>query len=118
MGMLNMIAGTKTADNNGNDILDGIEEIFKDEECKFCSIWEKLTTTKCIKFNKLHVSLHDSDELYVKMNARGKQLTDFENFKTELVQHAKDDNILGETQALDFAAKLDVQWTDIFWNNR
>jgi hypothetical protein len=52
------------------------------------------------------------------MNARGKQLTDFENFKTELVQHAKDDSILGEEEALKFAAKLDVEWTDIFWENR
>lgn len=118
MGMLNMIAGTDIKDNNGNDIIDGMEEIFKDEESNFSSIWERLTTTKCIKFNKLHVSLHNSDELYVKMNARGKQLTDFENFKTELVKHVKDNNILGETEALNFAAKLDVTWTDIFWNNR
>lgn len=118
MGMLNMISGTEITDKNGHNIIDGMEEIFKDEECDFNSIWERLTTAKCIIFNKLHVSLHDGDELYVKMNARGKQLTDFENFKTELVRHTKEDNILGETEALDFAAKLDVQWTDIFWNNR
>lgn len=115
MGMLNMISGTKITKN---DIDDGLEEIFHDEECDYHSIWERLTTTKCIQFNKLHISLNDSDELYVKMNARGKQLTDFENFKTELVQYAKDDSILGEVEALKFASKLDVKWTDIFWENR
>lgn len=118
MGMLNMIAGTEIKDKSGNDIVDGLEEIFKDEECNYQAMWERLTTTKCIQFNKLKVSLNDSDELYVKMNARGKQLTDFENFKAELVRYAQKDNILGEKEALDFAAKLDVQWTDIFWENR
>jgi hypothetical protein len=117
MGMLNMISGTKITDK-GNDIIDGLDEIFLDEECDYLDIWNRLTTTKCIQFNKLHISLNDSDELYVKMNARGKQLTDFETFKTELVQYAKDDTILGETEALKFAAKLDVEWTDIFWENR
>lgn len=117
-GMLNMIAGQETNDNNEEILADGLEIIFKDGECDYGAIWERLTTTKCIQFNKLYVNLDDSDELYVKMNARGKQLTDFENFKTELVHHVKNSDILGETEALDFAAKLDVQWTDIFWPNR
>ena len=118
VGMLNMIAGTDVADKNGNDIIDGLEELFSDQVYDFQALWERLVTSPCIIFNKLKVSLDDSDELYVKMNARGKQLTDFENFKTELVQYTKNESILGETGALDFAAKLDVQWTDIFWDNR
>lgn len=118
MGMLNMISGTNITDKNGDDIVDGFEEIFCDEECDYLGMWKRLTTTKCIQFNKLHVSLSDSDELYVKMNARGKQLTDFENFKAELVQFAKENQNLGEADALKFAAKLDVEWTDIFWRNR
>ena len=118
MGMLNMISGTEITDKKGDDIIDGLEEIFIDEKCNYLDMWNRLTSTKCIQFKKLNISLNDSDELYVKMNARGKQLTDFENFKTELVQHAKDNNILGDTEALKFAAKLDVEWTDIFWENR
>ncbi len=110
MGMLNVIAGT-----DGNT--DGLEQIFGDD-CDFPLIWKRLTTTKCIQFQKLKIGLDDSDELYVKMNARGKQLTDFENFKTELVRHVKNSDILDEKEALDFAAKLDCQWTDIFWENR
>src|SRR5574344_2090674 len=118
IGMLNMIAGTEITDKYGNDIVDGLEEMFSDKEYDFQNLWDRLTSSKCIQFNKLEVSLNDSDELYVKMNARGKQLTDFENFKTELVKYVKEKKILDETEALDFAAKLDVQWTDIFWKNR
>ena len=118
MGMLNMIAGTKINDRNGDDIPDGLEEIFSGTERNYCELWNKLTNTKRIQFNKLQISENDSDELYVKMNARGRQLTDFENFKAELVQHVNDRNILDENEVLDFAAKLDVEWTDIFWENR
>ncbi len=117
MGMINMIAGTDLMDKD-NDIIDGLAEIFIDDKCDYKSMWNRLTTTKCIKFNKLQVSLNDSDELYVKMNARGKQLTDFENFKTELVQYVKKQNFLNDEETLSFAAKLDVDWTDIFWNNK
>jgi len=116
-GMLNVIAGTDIS-KNGNDIIDGLEELFSDQEYDFLFIWDRLTSSPCIIFDKLKVSLDDSDELYVKMNARGRQLTDFENFKTELVDYAKGEDMLGETGALIFAAKLDVQWTDIFWDNR
>lgn len=116
MGMLNMIAGTEILNDKDDEIIDGFEEIFSDKDYDFMTLWNRLTTSQCIIFDKLKVSLDDSDELYVKMNARGKQLTDFENFKTEFVQHSE--NILGEEEALSFAAKLDVQWTDIFWKNR
>ena len=49
-----------------------------------------------------------TDELYVKMNARGKPLTHFENFKSNFVE------------LLDFetASKLDNGWTDLFWSFR
>lgn len=60
-----------------------------------------------------------SDDLYIKMNTRGKQLTGFENFKAELVQHIKalgiDEN-MEPTETI--AHKLDTTWTDIFWINR
>ena len=46
-----------------------------------------------------------TDELYIKMNARGKQLTDFENFKT----------LFSEYFDIDTKAKLDNAWLDIFW---
>lgn len=57
-----------------------------------------------------------TDELYVKMNARGKPLTNFENFKAEF------DNYIDETYAQDsgqrenYKANLDNDWLNIFWN--
>lgn len=70
-----------------------------------------------------------SDELYIKMNARGKQLTDFENFKADLINWIRNENNsynkefqktvkLKEREMpyhLSFATKLDNSWTHLFW---
>lgn len=48
-----------------------------------------------------------TDELYVKMNGRGKPLSNFENFKAEFSKLLI--NPIDKT-------KLDNQWLDIFWN--
>jgi hypothetical protein len=45
------------------------------------------------------------DEIYVKMNSRGKPLTDFENFKANFSVLFGYDN----------KSKLDNEWLDIFW---
>jgi len=71
-----------------------------------------------------------SDELYIKMNARGKQLTDYENFKADLINWLSDDKnpfkkefnteeIFDERKMpyyLSFATKLDNVWSSLFWN--
>ncbi|HHD2940696.1 MULTISPECIES: DUF262 domain-containing protein [Enterobacteriaceae] len=75
------------------------------------------------------LGLHDfglSDDLYIKMNARGKPLTDFENFKARYEQLLK-------TKFLDYkfdiggcsfpiheyvSIQLDTQWGDLFWQFR
>lgn len=70
-----------------------------------------------------------SDELYIKMNARGKQLTDFENFKADLINWIKDEKNPNKNEFhnivklrdrampyhLSFATKLDNSWTHLFW---
>jgi len=48
-----------------------------------------------------------TDELYIKMNARGKPLTEFENFKANFSQYL---------QSIEEKSKLDNEWLDIFWN--
>ncbi|KJS86919.1 MAG: hypothetical protein JM58_06000 [Peptococcaceae bacterium BICA1-8] len=58
------------------------------------------------------------DSLYIKLNARGRPLTDFESFKAELfkyVKHAANLGLLDQTIAQNFAGKLDGKWTDMFW---
>lgn len=70
-----------------------------------------------------------SDELYIKMNARGKQLTDFENFKADLInwiRNEKNPNSIEFQKTvklkdrvmpfhLSFATKLDNSWSHLFW---
>jgi hypothetical protein len=51
------------------------------------------------------------DDLYIKMNARGKALTPFENFKSWLVERGK-----AEPCAETFSSRLDQQWLDFFWS--
>lgn len=46
-----------------------------------------------------------TDELYIKMNARGKPLTHFENFKSNFSEYLDNNN----------KHKLDNDWLDIFW---
>ena len=77
-----------------------------------------------IKFYKLPLENFGlSDDLYIKMNARGKQLSAFENFKADMIgyirERAEDDEDEDFKQLLDpqkgLPLKLDTSWTDIFW---
>ena len=70
-----------------------------------------------------------TDELYVKMNARGKQLTDFENLKADLIKWMKNENNIEKDffhnrikihdrempYYLSFSQKIDTTWTHFFW---
>lgn len=67
-----------------------------------------------------------SDDLYIKMNARGKPLTPFETFKARYEQDLID-QLPGETfligdQAFGvseyIARRMDTTWADLFWEHR
>ncbi len=53
-----------------------------------------------------------SDNLYIKMNARGKELTEFENFKAKFEQYLEKNH---PSRKQEFADKIDGSWTDFFW---
>ena len=140
--MLRMLGGTKVTNKKNEDIVDGIEELFKCPSecfidgkvyCFFKRYWEKLTSDNApVVF--YHLPLEDfglSDDLYIKMNARGKQLTSFENFKADLIGYitnqAEDESLEGSVRAewkklIDpesgIPIKIDTDWTDIFWKNK
>lgn len=60
-----------------------------------------------------------SDSLYIKMNARGKPLTDFENFKAKFEQLLIDYDIEKNKKYSDlFKNKIDNNWSDVFWTFR
>lgn len=68
-----------------------------------------------ITFNYLpmeHYAL--TDDLYIKMNARGKALSIFENFKAKFIQHLKKKGLPFE----HFESNIDGQWTHLLWDYR
>jgi len=82
-------------------------------------LWKRLTATGASPIRFLLVELEKfglSDDLYIKMNARGKPLTAFESFKAllgERVVEQRWERHLGtESQ---FAIRIDTRWTDCFW---
>ena len=103
-------------------MLDAIESKLNDKSPdKFKEEWDKLISDNppiTFHFKELN-DIGLTDDLYIKMNARGKQLTDFENFKADLVGYIKNENIEHEINPKEsIAHKLDTTWTDIFWKNK
>jgi hypothetical protein len=89
--------------------------VLKDIEARFenlTNVWVKLTAASPrIVFHLLPMEeLGLPEDLYIKMNARGKPLTDFEHFKSQFSDLLKDEN------AKSFANKVDKEWSDLFWN--
>ncbi len=85
------------------------------------NLWEKLTSDeKLISF--YHIELEDiglTDDLYIKMNARGKLLSSFENFKASFQKLINDNKWDEDKKFIDtFAFKVDTKWTDLFWMHR
>ena len=118
--MLSMLGGT----TNEEEAKDNIEVVFKGGD--FNEYWTRLTSEEApIVF--YYQPLKDfglSDDLYIKMNARGKQLTPFENFKADLIgyveQQAKESEewkkLLDAYRGIPIL--LDTDWMDIFWKNK
>ncbi len=87
------------------NMLDVIQKKFKKPNMEFFNL---LCIDKCpVVFHFLPLEKFNlDDEIYVKMNSRGKPLTDFENFKAGF----------SELFSLENKSKLDNEWLDIFWN--
>ena len=110
------------------NMLDAIQALFSQNDV---NLYERITNTSepyiTFQFLDLH-SFGLSDELYIKMNARGKPLTIFENFKAKLEQKINSfegdwpeytlpfqDNASGYDY---FIHKVDTDWADLFWPYR
>ena len=100
-------------------VLDAIREEFygvpgvKEFYCKLAQADETVITLDVLDLD----SVGQSDEIYVKMNARGKELTGFEKFKAKLIEtHEK---LYWPEHGADSAGQwpvlLDGDWLDLFW---
>lgn len=92
-------------------MIDAINSRFRDVP----NIWDRLKDN-AITFYFLPIKdMGLTDELYIKMNSRGKPLTQFEHFKAELERNIR---IFDETLAERIIAKIDRDWTDLLWGYR
>lgn len=78
-------------------------------------IWEELESGKII-FHLLPLEKFAlTDELYVKMNARGKELSPFDIFKSSLEEQMQLNEVSEEIQK-KWKSNIDSNWIDLFWN--
>lgn len=92
-------------------MLDAIHNRFKD----VTDLWNKLKE-RCITFYFLPIKdMGLTDELYIKMNSRGKPLTLFEHFKAELEREIRN---IDDELANKIVRKIDIDWTDLLWKYR
>ena len=97
-------------------MLNTLDEIHKQLRDKTIDYYWSLLEQGIITFYWLDLEEHHlTDELYLKMNARGKQLSKFENFKASLVKRMADEQWEGRE---DFSLKMDTTYTDLFWQYR
>lgn len=92
-------------------VLDCLQERFFDIE----DLWGILTSVDCpIRFEWLDVrDIGNEDDLYIKMNARGKILSPFENLKAEIEQEAR--KLLCTDEYETLVERLDGRWSDFIW---
>lgn len=88
------------------------------------SLWDALDR---ISFFMLDVrAMKQTDEIYVRMNSRGRQLTDFEHIKAEFIKAAGKcvrlwerqparDGAPDRTWLKELGMKLDGSWVDMLW---
>lgn len=97
--------------------IENIHQLFYKTE----NLWSKLVSDKAL-ISFYYVELEHlglTDDLYIKMNARGKLLTVFENFKALFQKEVNDNNWDSDKDFPNsFACKIDTEWTDLFWSHR
>ena len=92
-------------------MLDAIKETFNDIE----NLSDKLSVAPSpLTFQFLEMeNLAMEDSLYIKLNARGKPLSAFENLKAEIVRRAEK---IKYPLLKEMEQNFDGLWTDMFWS--
>ncbi|MDE6158150.1 MAG: DUF262 domain-containing protein [Muribaculaceae bacterium] len=91
------------------NVLDAIEERFNGIDM----LWDKLITGDYPAFYHLTIDrMGLTDDLYIKMNSRGKKLTEFELFKSELNAAIRKTDTAYASRLI---FKIDTSWMDMVW---
>lgn len=96
-------------------MIDAIHHRFADCDARIA--WQRLISSDApaISFQLLPIDdMGSGEDLYIKMNSRGKPLTSFENFKAlfeQAIAWAGD-------KATEFDHRIDGSWSDILWRLR
>lgn len=119
------------------NMLDSIKKFFDPDECR--DYYKKLVENDIIVFNFLNLDdFNLTNELYIKMNSRGRGLTRFENLKSKMLKlydeaakrapeqyEIKFKQLQDEFEKTGHSFKslreyaaymIDTKWTDVFWN--
>ena len=102
-------------------MLDRMHEVFRQTSGLYARLIDE--AAPAITFQLLDLEQFDlSDDLYIKMNARGKPLTSFETFKARFERHLESqfqgispDLCNGTPLADFFSRRIDTSWSDFFW---
>lgn len=95
-------------------MLDEIHTCFKNET----ALWTRLVAETSAPVSFYFLALEEmglTDNLYIKMNSRGKPLTDFEHFKADFEKIIKAVSI---DLYNEFVHKVDTDWLDMLWDYR
>lgn len=111
------------------NMIDSIDKLFKGKQ-KF---FEKLIDLENPVITFLFLNLKDfklTDDLYIKMNSRGKPLSPFENFKAKFEQYLESIektrefflSFNGKEKKVSlkeyFSYNIDIKWANLFWQYR
>ncbi|MGJ9424894.1 DUF262 domain-containing protein [Nesterenkonia halotolerans] len=97
-------------------MLDAIDFRLSGEGVDLQAAWQRITESAkpAISFHFLPIEdMPSGEELYIKMNSRGKPLTEFETFKARFEQILEETMPQGRFDEL--IHKLDGPWTDVLW---
>ncbi|MDM1350947.1 DUF262 domain-containing protein [Myroides marinus] len=109
--------------NAALNTLDIIHQIYTDKS--YSDLLSSLEQEIIVFYVLLMDQFNLTDDLYIKLNARGKVLSSFENFKADIVGYIKNSegfqslrktqNDLSMYHCDIISTKFDNQWTDLFW---
>lgn len=103
-------------------VLDLIHQHYREQTSdRLNAAWQRLTDPEnpAISFLLLPVAAQQLDNtLYVKMNSRGRPLTEFENFKADLEALLHKNHAIADATVSVFSRRIDTDWADLFWKYR